>query len=86
MRTKQDETQEFLNQFWPEVTTYIRKLGFKQPSLEHLVKTCIFPGTKGNLPVNCPDLLVSSRDFATIIVVVNECLKVDMIIRHSICF
>lgn len=86
MRTKQDKTQESRNQSWPEVITYIKILGLKQPSLGHLVKTCIFPGTKGNLPVNCPDLLISFRDFATILIVANKCLKVNTITRHSICF
>lgn len=88
MRTKQDEIKKSRKQYWQDVIkdTYIKILGLKQPSLRHLVETCIFPGTKGDLPINCPDLLVSFRDFATILIIANECLKVDTIIRYIVLF
>lgn len=54
---------------------------FIQPSLRHLVETCIFPDTKRGLPIKCPNLLVFFEDFATVLIIANECLKVGTILR-----
>lgn len=55
-----------------------------QPPLRHLVETCVIPDTKRGLPIKCPDLLVSFRDFATILIVPDKCLKVGTILREKI--